>query len=264
MSLKLEDKTYLVTGIANKKSIATSIAKNLIEHKAKVILTAQNENNLSQIKKIFPDAPSFILDVEKKDDLISLKENCLKHTDKLDGIVHSIAFANFTTSDFLATPREDFLQACQISAFSLVEVCQATRGILAENASVITVSISSLKATSYGFLGPVKAMLNSIAEYLAKSFSEFSHIRVNTIAAGPLKTSASAGIPDYLDNYLYAEALTLRKAALKTVEVAQTALFLLSPLSSGINGETLVIDAGMNLNYFDQDVVKAFTKSKFS
>ena len=98
---------------------------------------------------------------------------------------------------------------------------------------------------------------------MAKSFSEFSNIRVNTIAAGPLKTSASAGIPDYLDNYLFAEALTLRKKALETNEVAKTALYLLSDLSSGLNGQTITLDAGMNLNYFDQDVVKTYTKAKF-
>ena len=91
--------------------------------------------------------------------------------------------------------------------------------------------------------------------YLAKSFSSFSSIRFNSVNAGPLKTSASAGIPGYLKNYLYAEKLTFRKKALLTQEVANTAVFLLSNASSGINGQGIVVDAGMGLNYFDNEVV---------
>ena len=82
-------------------------------------------------------------------------------------------------------------------------------------------------------------------------------MRFNTVNAGPLKTSASAGIPGYMDNYLFAERLTFRKRALNTQEVANTALFLLSSASSGINGQGIVVNAGMDLNYFDQEVVKA-------
>ena len=78
---------------------------------------------------------------------------------------------------------------------------------------------------------------------------------MNAVCAGPLKTSASAGIPGYVNNYLFAEQLTLRKAALKTEEVANTLIFLLSPVSSGINATGIVVDAGMSCNYFDQDVV---------
>jgi len=80
------------------------------------------------------------------------------------------------------------------------------------------------------------------------------------VGAGPLKTSASAGIPDYIDNYLFSEELTLRKEALKTQEVANTVCFLLSPQSSGINATTLLVDAGMSCNYFDQNIVKTFTQ----
>jgi enoyl-[acyl-carrier protein] reductase I len=133
---------------------------------------------------------------------------------------------------------------------------------LTPEASIVTISISNTKATSYGYLGPIKAMLDATVPFMAKSFSEFSRIRVNAVGAGPLKTSASAGIPDYIDNYLFAEELTLRKQALQTQEVANTVCFLLSPKSSGINASTIVIDAGMSSNYFDQKIVKNFAKSK--
>ncbi|MAZ47944.1 MAG: enoyl-ACP reductase [Halobacteriovoraceae bacterium] len=255
------EKNYLITGIANKKSVAFYVAKALKEQGAHLVLTGQTEEHLGSIKKLFPNEEAYKLDVESKEDLENLSKTI--KAPKIDGLLHSIAFANFTTPNFLATPREDFLQATQISAFSFVELAHALRPKLSNNASLVSISISNTKATSYGYLGPIKAMLNSLAGYMAKSFSEYSQIRVNTIAAGPLKTSASAGIPDYLENYLFAEALTLRKEALKTDEVAKTALYLFSDLSSGLNGETITLDAGMNLNYFDQDVVRTYTKAKF-
>ena len=87
--------------------------------------------------------------------------------------------------------------------------------------------------------------------------SSDSKIRFNSVNAGPLKTSASAGIPGYLVNYLFAEKLTYRKQALRTEEVANLATFLLSPRSSGINGQGIVIDAGMGLNYFDREIVES-------
>ncbi|MFP6893742.1 MAG: SDR family oxidoreductase, partial [Opitutales bacterium] len=95
----------------------------------------------------------------------------------------------------------------------------------------------------------------------AKSFSADSEVRFNSVNAGPLKTSASAGIPGYLENYLYTEKLTFRKRALATEEVANLAVFLLSPRSSGINGQGVVIDAGMGFNYFDKEVVKSVMKT---
>ena len=81
-------------------------------------------------------------------------------------------------------------------------------------------------------------------------------MRFNTVNAGPLKTSASAGIPGYLESYLYAEKLTFRKQNLTTQEVANTAVFLLSSASSGINGQGIVVNAGMDRNYFDKEVVR--------
>lgn len=262
--LNLEDKWFYIAGVANKKSVASFVAKKLIEEGAKVILSAQNEKNLASIKKLFPESPSFILDVEYSDQLNSLKTEVQKYTSVLHGFLHSMAFANFSEGPkpFHETKLEDYLQACHISCFSLTQMSNQIKDLLDKNSSVVTISISNTKATSYGYLGPIKAMLDTSVAYLAKSFSEFSNIRFNTISAGPLKTSASAGIPDYIENYLYSEQLTMRKESLKTDEVANSVVFLLSSASSGINAENLVIDAGMNANYFDQTIVKKFSSSK--
>lgn len=259
MKLDLIDKTFFIMGVANKKSVATSSANVLIENGAKVIFSAQNEKNLKSINQIFPERPAFICDVEKETDLEKLKSNIEKYTKTLDGFLHSIAFANFEDGPkpFHETKRADYLQACQISCFSLTEVTNNILDLMESNASIVTISISNTKATSYGYLGPIKAMLETSVAYLAKSLSEKTQIRVNSVGAGPLKTSASAGIPNYIENYLYSEALTMRKKALKTLEVANTVCFLLSPNSSGINAQNITVDAGMNANYFDQDVVKS-------
>ena len=128
---------------------------------------------------------------------------------------------------------------------------------------MVAISISSqVMAENYGYMSPIKASLDSCVRFLAKSFSKDSKVRFNTVNSGPLKTSASAGIPGYLKNYLYAEKLTLRKEALRTQEVADTAVYLLSERSSGINGQGIIVNAGMDLNYFDREVVEAATELK--
>lgn len=262
--LQVKDKFIYIAGVANKKSVAYFSAKTLMENGARCLFSVQRSEQLDTLKKLFPDAPVFVCDVENKEDLKNLPIEIKKHTDVLHGYLHSLAFANFSEGPkpFLETKREDYLQAAQISCFSLVESANALKELFAADASIVTISISNTKATSYGYLGPIKAMLDATVPFMAKSFSEFSKVRVNAVGAGPLKTSASAGIPDYIDNYLYAEELTLRKAALETQEVANTVAFLLSPRSSGINAATLLVDAGMSSNYFDQKIVKTFAQQK--
>lgn len=262
--LQISGKTFFISGVANKKSVAYFSAKTLIENGARCLFSVQKTEQMDAVKKLFPTGEVFVCDVENKEDMKKLPLEIKKFTDKIDGYLHSLAFANFSEGPkpFLETNRNDYLQAAQISCFSLVEVCNALKESFTPEASVVTISISNTKATSYGYLGPIKAMLDATVPYLAKSFSEFSNVRVNAVGAGPLKTSASAGIPDYIDNYLYAEELTLRKKALETQEVANSVAFLLSPKSSGINATTMLVDAGMNCNYFDQKIVKSFGKAQ--
>ena len=258
--LNLENKVFFISGVANKKSVAAFAAQTLLAEGAKCIFSVQKEEQISSVKKLFPDSIVLVCDVERPEDLKKLHAG---FEGKIDGILHSLAFANFSEGPkaFHETKREDYLQAAQISSFSLVELTRALQEKLNPKSSIVTVSISNTKATSYGYLGPIKAMLDATVPFLAKSLSEFSEIRVNAVGAGPLKTSASAGIPDYIDNYLFAEELTMRKRALETQEVANTIAFLLSERSSGINASTVIVDAGMSSNYFDQNVVKTFTKN---
>lgn len=263
--LKLENKTFLITGVANKKSVAYFTAKTLEESGADLIFTVQSEEIKERVEKLFPGKKIFLLDVENEAAIFNFGTQLKESNVLLHGFLHSIAFANYSEGmkPFHETKLKDYLQASTISCFSLISLASSLEDVLHPEASVVTVSISNTRATNYGYMGPIKASLDSAVAFLAKSFSEKSRVRFNALCSGPLKTSASAGIPGYVDNYLFAEQLTLRHQALETQEVANTAVFLLSPASSGINASALVIDAGMSANYFDESVVKAFANKQF-
>ena len=115
---------------------------------------------------------------------------------------------------FHETPKRAFLRAIDISCYSLMALSNALKDLLEPDASVVTVSISTTRMASenYGYMAPIKAALDSSLAFLAKSFSRFSQVRFNAVAPGLLKTSASAGIPGYVDSYLYAEQVIPRKA----------------------------------------------------
>ncbi len=259
--LQLTGKTFLVFGVANRKSVAWFVAKSLEEQGARVLYSVRSEARKQSLAAQLAGKPVFLCDVEHPGAVEQLAaEISAAGHGPLHGIVHSIAFANYSEGfkPFHETKRADFLQATGISAFSLVEVARAFKPLLAKHASVVTIGISSLQVTpdNYGYMGPIKAALESCVRFLAKSFSADTAVRFNAVGAGPLKTSASAGIPGYLESYLYAEKLTFRKKNLETQEVANTVLFLLSERSSGVNGTTLVVDAGLGSNYFDQEIIR--------
>lgn len=259
--LHLEGKTFLVFGVANRKSVAWHIAKTLEDQGARVVYSVRTEDRRRSLENLLAGRAVLVCDVEREGALDGLAA-ALKAANfgPLDGFVHSIAFANYAEGfkPFHETKRADFLQATAVSAFSLVEMARALRPLLAQDAAVVSIGISSLLVTpdNYGYMGPVKAALESASRFLAKSFGTSGGVRFNVVGAGPLKTSASAGIPGYLESYLYAEKLTFRKKNLATQEVANAAVFLLSEASSGINGATLTVDAGLGANYFDQEIIR--------
>ncbi len=259
--LQFTGKTFLVFGVANRKSVAWFVAKTLEEQGATVLYSVRSEVRRKSLETVLAGRKIFVCDVEKEGEATRLAGAiATAGQTSLHGIVHAIAFANYSGGfkPFHETNRTDFLQAAAVSAFSLVEIARAFKAQLAPHASVVTIGISSLLVTpdNYGYMGPIKAALESSVRFLAKSFSADSAVRFNAVGAGPLKTSASAGIPGYVESYLYAEKLTFRKRNLETQEVANTVAFLLSERSSGINGTTVVVDAGLGSNYFDQEIIR--------
>ena len=258
--LNLEGKKFLVLGVANRKSVAWLIAKTLETEGAEVIYSVRSQERKDQLSsKLLKDRQIEICDVESQDHINTLAQNFKNAGTELDGIVHSIAFANYSEGlkPFHETVRKDFLQAVDISCFSLIAVTNALKPVLKNDASIVTISISTTRMASenYGYMGPVKAALDSTVAFLNKSLSEETKIRVNAVGASLLKTSASAGIPNYVNSYMFAEKVIPRKEALKTDEAANTAVFLLSDKSSGIVAQTIVVDAGMSINYFDKNII---------
>lgn len=260
--LGLEGKKFVVFGVANRKSVAYHVAKTLEEAGATVIYVVRSDDRKKSVAKLVGDAEIHVCDVEFENQITNVRDAIAAKHDELDGLLHSIAFADYEggMKPFHETGKKQFLRTVDISCYSFVAISNAFKELLAENASVVTVSISTTRMASenYGFMAPVKAALDSSVAFLAKSFSDFSNVRFNAVSPGLLKTSASAGIPGYVDSYLFAEQVIPRKKAVQTQEAANVACFLLSPRSSGINAQSIVVDAGMEINYFDAQVIERF------
>jgi enoyl-[acyl-carrier protein] reductase I len=258
--LQFTGKTFVVLGVANRKSVAWHVAKLIEQVGGRVVYTVRTAERKEQVQKLVGDAPVLVCDVQHEEQVTALQEQVAKLTPKIHGIVHSIARADYEggPKPFHETPKAAFLRSVDISCFSLIAVSNALKDLLDPDASVVTISISTTRMASenYGFMAPVKAALDSSLAFLAKSFSQFSRVRFNAVGPGLLKTSASAGIPGYVDSYLFAEQIIPRKKAVQTEEAAAVAAFLLSSRSSGINAQTIVVDAGMSINYFDQEVIR--------
>jgi enoyl-[acyl-carrier protein] reductase I len=259
--LQLAGKSILVFGVANRKSVAFHVGRVLEEAGAKVIYVVRSdERRQSAAGLLGPDAEIYVCDVERQDEIDRLRDNLAGKHDPFHGLLHSIAFAEYAggPKPFHETAREEFLRAVDVSCYSLVALSNAFRELLDQDGSVVAISISTTRMASenYGYMAPIKAALDSSLVFLAKSFSRFSRVRFNAVAPGLLKTSASAGIPGYVESYLYAEQATLRRQAVQTEEVAAVVAFLLSPRSSGINAQRVVVDAGMSVNYFDHDLIR--------
>lgn len=258
--LQLEGKTVVVFGVANRKSVAYHIGKTLEDVGANVVYVVRSEQRREGLAKLLKDREVQVCDVEYPEQIERLHADVSARHETVHGLVHSIAFADYEDGmkPFHETGKSQFLRAVDISCYSLIALANAFKDVLDQDASVVAISISTTRMASenYGYMAPIKAALDSSLAFLTKSFSKFSRVRFNAIGPGLLKTSASAGIPGYVDSYLFAEQVIPRGEAVKTQEAADVAAFLISPRSSGINAQTLVIDAGMSINYFDADVVR--------
>ncbi len=258
--LQLAGKSVLVFGLANRKSVAWHIGQVLAEAGATVVYVVRSEQRRESVTKFVGPASVLVCDVEFEEQIERLRAELAAMNVRFHGLVHSIAMAEYPDgpAPFHETPKAAFLRSVDISCYSLIALAGALKDLLDPDGAVVAISISTTRMASenYGYMAPIKAALDSSLAFLAKSFSRFSRIRFNAVAAGLLKTSASAGIPGYVESYLYAEQATLRKQAVQTDEVARAAAFLLSPAASGINAQSIVVDAGMSINYFDRDLIR--------
>ena len=215
--LQLEGRRIVLFGVANCKSVAYHIGKTLEEAGAQVVYIVRSEARKQSTAKLLGDSDVFVCDVEDQAQIDQLAAQIAQRHDAIHGVVHSIAFGDYSEGPkpFHQTSKEQLLRAFDISCFSLVAISNSLKQSFTKDASVVTISISTTRMASenYGFMAPVKAALDSSLAFLAKSCSKFSEVRFNAIAPGLLKISASAGIPGYVDSYLYAERATLRGRA---------------------------------------------------
>lgn len=262
--LRLKGKNVLVFGIANRKSVAFHIAKELVDAGAHLICSVLLKEHEEVVNKHFPEARVYFCDLSSEERIAELADAVRGDYGAIHGIVHSVAFANFADGikPFHETPKDDFLRAFDISCFSLTSIAGHFKDIIERDGAIVTISISTTRMASenYGYMAPIKAALDSSVCFLAKSLGARNGVRVNAVGASLLKTSASAGIPGYIEPLLFAEKATIRKKSLQTSEVADVAAFLLSPRSSGITAQTVIVDAGMSSNYFDKEIVSKTVK----
>jgi len=249
-------KTAVVFGLANKRSIAWAIAQKLQEAGWRLAITYQNERLEQEAKDLIADLPGaagFMCDVSSDEQIAKLFDELKGRCGTLQGIVHSVAFApaEELKGEFVNTSREGFRIAHDISVYSLVAVSRAAAPLMSEGGGIVTLSYFGAEKVvpRYNVMGVAKAALEASVRYLASDLGP-KGIRVNAISAGPIKTLAARGISNLGDMLkAHADKAPLRRNV-DAGEVGSTAAFLLSPGGSGITGETIYVDCGYNIMGF--------------
>jgi enoyl-[acyl-carrier protein] reductase I len=251
----LENKTGIILGVANKRSIAWATAQACIDAGARLAFTYQNERLKENVESLTAgmDAPLVQCDVTKPEEVETTFAVIKEQFGRLDFVVHSLAFAprEALEGEFVVTTREAFQTALDISAYSLVEVARAAAPLMQEGGSIVSMTYYGAEKVvqNYNVMGVAKAALEASTRYLASDLGK-QNIRVNAISAGPINTLAARGVGN-LSTMLkhHAERAPLRRNV-EPREVGNAALFLLSHLSSGITGEVLHVDCGYNIMAF--------------
>lgn len=250
----LSGKKVLVLGVANEKSIAWAIAKTFKDAGADIALTYAGETLAKRVQPLAESLGSKIVipcDVRNDDEITAAFTELASHWDRLDILVHSIAFANKDElkGSFIDTTREGFSTALEISAYSFIACLRAARPLMTgDNPSALTLSYYGGQKVfpNYNIMGVAKAALEMSVRYLAEAVGP-EGIRVNAISAGPIKTLAAAGV----NGFNQIASIVQTKAPLRTnisqSDVANAALYLVSDLARGVTGEIHFVDNGYNI-----------------
>ncbi len=253
ISIDLTGKNAVVFGVANKNSIAWSVASKLSQAGARLALPYLGEKLGARVTKLAATLPNdpLLLDCDVTNDaqLSAAFESIQQQMGRIDIMVHSIAFANREDLEghFKDTSRDGYLMALEISAYSLLRLLHHAEPLMTEGGSVVAMTYMASQRTigNYNVMGSAKAALEHAVRQLAYELGP-KNIRVNAISAGPVNTLSARGIASFkrmLDEN--AERACLKRN-ITVEEVGNAALFLLSPLASGITAETLYVDAGFN------------------
>ena len=249
-----DGKKVLVLGVANERSIAWGIAEALHKEGAELAFNYLNE---ALERRVRPLADSLgcknVLpcDVQHDDQIDLMFEELKSRWGTIDAVVHSLAYAEKEdlTNRFVNTTRKGFQTALDISAYSLVAVTKRALPLMSEKGgSILTMTYLGAERVvqNYNVMGVAKAALEASVRYLASDLGEFN-IRVNAISAGPIKTLAAAGSPQFRDMLsAFAEKAPMKRNVTQA-DVANTGLYLLGPLGSGVTGEVVYVDCGFNI-----------------
>ncbi len=256
MSQSMEGRTAIVFGVANKRSIAWAIAQHLQQAGARLVITYQNQRLEEEAKELIaalPGAEAFMCDVSFDEQIDKLFALLKSRYGKLHTLVHSIAFApaDELKGEFLATTREGFRIAHDVSVYSLIALARAAAPLMEDGGSILTLTYygSTKVVPHYNVMGVAKAALEASVRYLAHDLGP-RRIRVNAISAGPVKTLAARGISGFGDMLkAHAERAPLKRNV-DVNEVAETAVFLASDAGAGITGEVIFVDCGYNIMGF--------------
>jgi len=250
----LKDKLGIIFGVANKRSIAWATAQALHQGGARLAFTYQGErlkDNVEALTKAeMPDSLLIACDVTKQEEVDETFEQIGAEFGRLDFLIHSIAFAprEALEGDYLKTDRDAFLTALEISAYSLTQLARAAAPLMTDGGSIVCMSYYGAEKViaGYNVMGVAKAALEASTRYLANDLGP-RNIRVNAISAGPIQTLSARGVSDFSTMLKHhAERAALRRNV-EAREVGSTAVFLCSPMSSGITGEVIYVDCGYSI-----------------
>jgi len=254
VTIDLKGRNALVMGVANHRSLSWAIAQQLHAAGARLCLTYAGERLKEMVAELVTTLPGTLLlecDVTRDATIDAVRATLEKEWGSLEMFVHGVAFARKEDLEgaFVATPREGFQLALDVSAYSLINVTNRMLPLMEKNgASIVTLSYLAAERAvpSYNVMGSAKAVLEQSVRQLAHELGA-KQIRINALSAGPVSTLAARGIHGFTDMLKkHAEKAPLKRNITKE-EVGKAGLFLLSDLSSGITGETLYVDAGYHI-----------------
>ncbi len=250
----LEGKTGLVFGVANKRSIAWAIAKAWANAGARLIFNYQGERIKENVEELVSefgaDTPLYPCDVSKDEEIDSFFDKVKAHGDTVDLLLHSVAYApkEALEGEFLATSREAFKVAHDISAYSLLGLARATAPLMKNGGSIVAMTYygSEKVIPHYNVMGVAKASLEATARYLANDLGP-KKIRVNCISAGPVQTLAARGIAGFTSMLKHYEAHAPLRRSCDPAELGATGVFLASEGAASITGQVLYVDGGYQI-----------------
>ena len=249
----LSGKRGIILGVANEMSIGWGAARMLHEHGASLAFTYLNEALEKRVRPLAESLDSELIlpcDVADDGQIEATFAEIEKHWGKLDFMVHSVAFANRDDlrRPFSQTSRDGFSLAMDISAYSLVALTKAAAPLMKDGGSIVTMTYlgSQRVVPDYNVMGVAKAALEASMRYLA---AELGHqkVRVNAVSAGPIRTLAASGIPNFKDKLRLMENAAPLHRTVTQEEVGKSSVYLLSDLSSGVTGEVHYVDCGFSV-----------------